>query len=188
MSEDKVLYDTGAQRVPIEHEVRYDLESPYARERRAKIYAEGSQKYDEFDPNGKWLRENFRKGLPVHDLLNHMERHLTLWKQGDTTEDHLAKASWALDVIMEQEKTQPQLNDMYFHLHRRATVTVELFGEPKPTTTIHHTVTEPTIHYSIHSEEKPVYDEFPYLKPSMPALWKRMWYNVVDTWDRIRNI
>ena len=34
---------------------------------------------------------NWEQGVPIHVCLNHLERHLNLYKSGDRSEDHLAK-------------------------------------------------------------------------------------------------
>lgn len=43
------------------------------------------------------------------DPLNHAVRHLYLWLQGDTSEDHLAHAAWNIFAIMHFEEARPEL-------------------------------------------------------------------------------
>lgn len=96
-------FSTGAVRSSDADSVRYDLISPIALRRLAETYAEGAKKYG---PNN-WL-----KGIPVSDLLNHALRHINLWMSDDCTEDHLAHAVWNLCSIMHFEETRPDLFDV----------------------------------------------------------------------------
>lgn len=77
---------------------RFDLISPFGLVRLAKVYAEGAKKYGD---------RNWELGQPIGEILNHVERHLNLWKQGDRSEDHLAKVAWGMFAIMHYEKTKP---------------------------------------------------------------------------------
>lgn len=179
VSEEPVVYATGAQRVPIEHEVRYDLESPYARERRARIYAEGSIKYDK--PGEV---ENFRKGLPFHDIWNHMDRHLTLWKQGDRSEDHLAKASWALDILMEQESTHPELNDLFFK-HRVSDHVHVVLGAGQASSTAFSVEFEDYSLKNVHYEYDEYMTSWQRLRTRLGNTWNDLKWSVIDAWDRL---
>lgn len=80
----KIHYEGGATRNEIEG--RYDLMSPYARRRIAKVYEEGAKP----PPKGHGER-NWESGLPEGVCVNHLEYHLNMYKMGDTNEDHLAK-------------------------------------------------------------------------------------------------
>lgn len=95
-------FDTGAIRSSDADHVRYDLIAPVGLRRLAETYAEGAAKYGD----ANWL-----KGIPASNLLNHLIRHIELWKAGDTNEDHLAHAAWGLFSIMTFEETRPELID-----------------------------------------------------------------------------
>jgi hypothetical protein len=81
---------------------RYDLISPIGLKRLAATYGEGAVKY----PPGNWM-----KGIPASDLINHAMTHIMQWLAGDTSEDHLAHATWNLFSVMHFEQTRPDLID-----------------------------------------------------------------------------
>lgn len=88
--------------------VRYDLVSPFMIESLAKTFAEGATKYGD---------QNWRKGLPFSNLLNHAMNHLVKYAMGDTSEPHLDHAFWNIGAMIEFRETgrEPELNDLYFH-------------------------------------------------------------------------
>jgi hypothetical protein len=94
-------FETGAVRSTDAEVVRYDLITPVGLERLAKTYAEGARKYSD----NNWLR-----GMPISDLLNHAIRHQYLYLSGDRSEDHLAHAAWGLFAAMHSEEKWPHLN------------------------------------------------------------------------------
>jgi len=99
-------FGTGAQRdMSTVRDVRYDLVSPFGLVRLAETYAIGARKYGD---------NNWRRGLPWSNTLNHLIKHVELWKAGDRSEDHLAHAAWGLFALMEYELTHPELNDLHF--------------------------------------------------------------------------
>lgn len=93
-------FDTGAVRGTDANGARFDLISPHLLQSLAETYAEGSAKYGD---------DNWLKGIPSKDLLNHALRHLNLWQLGDSSEPHLAHAIWNLGAIIHFEKTRPEL-------------------------------------------------------------------------------
>ncbi len=99
-------FDSGAVRAKLDT-VRYDLISPQALSRLAATYAEGARKYGD---------NNFRKGMEFSNLINHVLEHINTYIAGggEFEEDHLSHACWGLMTLMEQEKTRPELNDLYF--------------------------------------------------------------------------
>lgn len=99
----KTRFTTGAVRSADAADVRYDLISPIGERRLAETYAEGARKYGD----NNWL-----KGLPASDLMNHAKRHINLWLTGDASEDHLAHAAWNLVALMHFEETRPDLIDV----------------------------------------------------------------------------
>jgi hypothetical protein len=70
---------------------RYDLISPYALRRLARVYEAGAQKYDDYN----WL-----KGAPYCRFVDSALRHIQQWQMGHTDEDHLANAAWNLFCIL----------------------------------------------------------------------------------------
>lgn len=92
----KIVYSSGATRNNDAESERFDLISPYADQRKAKVYAEGALSHGE---------RNWEKGMPVKVILNHAKRHLNMWERGDRSEDHIAKVAWGMDAIMHLEET-----------------------------------------------------------------------------------
>jgi hypothetical protein len=74
-----------------DRETRFDLICPHALFRLARRYAEGSAKYGD---------DNWTKGIPIQNLLNHVLRHLNMFREGDLSDDHLAGAMWGIAAIM----------------------------------------------------------------------------------------
>lgn len=99
---DMKTFETGAVRSRDADNVRYDLITPIGLRRLAETYAEGARKYG---------ANNWRKGIPSSDLVNHAVRHIYLWLSGDNREDHLAHAVWNLMTCMHFEETRPELLD-----------------------------------------------------------------------------
>ena len=92
-------FESGATRSSDADSERYDLMSPFAAQRAAKIYAEGAEIHGE--RNWEIAEAEF-----FDVCLNHLERHLILWKQGDRSEDHLAKIRVNADFIMHYEEVK----------------------------------------------------------------------------------
>lgn len=104
-------FATGARRdLSPDRTERYDLITPWAWERLAKTYAEGSVKYGD---------RNWEKGIPASNLINHAIRHIVKWLKGDRDEDHLAHAVWNLCAVMHFEETRPDLIDVPTRQERR---------------------------------------------------------------------
>lgn len=99
-SDDVHKFDTGAVRGTDANGTRFDLISPHVLQALAETYAEGAKKYGD---------DNWLKGIPSKDLMNHALRHINLWQLGDTSEDHLAHAMWNLGAIIHFTKTRPEL-------------------------------------------------------------------------------
>ena len=98
-------FETGSQRSTQADSTRYDLVSEIGLERLAKTYAEGIAK--------GYAEHNWRLGQPFSVLINHVLWHLNRYKQGDSSEDHLAHASFGLFALLEFSETRPELNDLY---------------------------------------------------------------------------
>lgn len=95
-------FETGAVRSRDADMVRFDLITPIGLRRLAETYAEGAAKYG---------ANNWKRGIPASDLINHVIRHIYLWLSGDRAEDHLAHAAWGLMTTMHFEETRPELID-----------------------------------------------------------------------------
>lgn len=87
----EILMKSGAVRSTDAQGTRFDLICPTGLERLAQTYAEGAQKY---------AVDNWTKGMPISETLNHVIRHVNLFKQGDASEDHLAHAIWGLFAVI----------------------------------------------------------------------------------------
>ena len=97
-------FGTGATRSKDADSERYDLISPFAMRRLAKIMAEGAETHGD---------ANWEKGVPLDATLNHLERHLQLWKMEQKTgnkndaDDHMAKVVWGAMAICNYEYVVP---------------------------------------------------------------------------------
>jgi hypothetical protein len=89
---------------------RFDLFSPFALERIAKIYEKGAIKYED---------RNWEKGSPFSRTLDSVIRHVMQYMMGMDDEDHLAQAAWNLIAIMHLEQTKPYLDDMPHYLRSK---------------------------------------------------------------------
>lgn len=96
-----IQFDTGAVRSADNASVRYDLITPIGLRRVAEAYAEGSEKYEEF---------NWEKGMPVSDILNHAISHIFKFLSGDRSEDHLGHAAWNMLAACHSDEMWPHLN------------------------------------------------------------------------------
>jgi|TARA_R110000824_G_scaffold71409_2_gene182737 hypothetical protein len=103
-SEELRDFGTGATRSKDADAERYDLISPYALRRVATIMAEGAKTHGE---------ANWEKGVPLDATLNHLERHLQLWKMEQKSgkkidsDDHMAKVIWGAMAICHYEEVGP---------------------------------------------------------------------------------
>ena len=70
---------------------RYDLISPYALRRMARVMEKGCSKYGE---------RNWEQGAPADRFLDSCLRHLGQWQMGLHDEDHLGQAFWNLHCIV----------------------------------------------------------------------------------------
>jgi len=69
----------------------------------AQRYQLGSLKYSDY---------NWKKGMPYSDTYDHLMEHLSLWREGNTSEDHLAAAVFNIMCLMWYEVHMPELNNM----------------------------------------------------------------------------
>ena len=97
-------FKSGATRSEDAEEERYDLISPFAMKRLAVIYSEGAETHGD---------SNWEKGVPLDATLNHLERHLQMWKMemksGEKIgeDDHMAKVAWGAFAILHYEEVGP---------------------------------------------------------------------------------
>lgn len=81
----------------------YTLIPACALRRLAKIYETGNIRY----PDNQW-----RKGIPVSNIVDHALEHLMKWLEGSRTEDHLAKVAWAMFSLMYYESVDKLEDDV----------------------------------------------------------------------------
>jgi len=85
---------SGALREKNEGKGRFDLMSPYALLRVARIHEKGSKKYSP---------RNWEKGMKFSLFVDAALRHVIKYMMGMTDEDHLAQAVWNLDCLLHFE-------------------------------------------------------------------------------------
>jgi hypothetical protein len=94
----RVDYGTGAHREAAPGKGRYDLISPIAEDKLAKLLEKGAIKYTKYDPETGEVLEpgerNWENGLPLHTFVDSCRRHLNKLMQGESVEDHAAAALW----------------------------------------------------------------------------------------------
>jgi Domain of unknown function (DUF5664) len=71
--------------------------------RLAEVYGEGLTKYGP---------DNWMNGFEESVMLSHTLDHLRLYLSGDTTEDHIAHATWNLFTLMWIQENKPELIDL----------------------------------------------------------------------------
>ena len=96
-------FPSGAVRSSDADDVRFDLITPIGLRRLAEAYAEGARKYGDC---------NWQRGIPASQMLNHAIRHIYLWLEGDSTEDHLAHAAWNILGVCHFEEAMPEMIDV----------------------------------------------------------------------------
>jgi hypothetical protein len=87
--------DSGAKRDNNAGKGAYELISPFALERLAKIYERGA--------NQKGAR-NWEKGINFGRCIQSAKRHINQYMQSMDDEDHLAQACWNLCAVMHYEE------------------------------------------------------------------------------------
>lgn len=105
MTNNFTRFETGAIRNSEEDFPRYDLLSPIALEKLAKVAALGAKKYGE----ANWL-----KGIPIRNLINHAINHLFKFLRRDDSEDHLAHSLWNIHAAIHIMHYRPDLDDRIF--------------------------------------------------------------------------
>ena len=98
------FFESGATRSEDAEEERFDLVSPFAMQRIARVYAEGAKTHGS---------ANWERGVPLDATLNHLGRHLQMWKAEVKSgkkigeDDHMAKVAWGAFAIMHYEIAGP---------------------------------------------------------------------------------
>lgn len=87
--------------------LRYDLIPPGALEELAKLYTFGAKKYD---------ARNWQKGIKFSRVLAAMQRHIELFRQGETCDkehkmNHMASVAWGAFALIEFCKHLPEFDD-----------------------------------------------------------------------------
>lgn len=77
------VFESGAQRSPDADNQAYHLICPTAQAAEAETLSSGERRYG---------RDNWTRGMPIADTLNHALRHILLYLDGDRSEPHLAHA------------------------------------------------------------------------------------------------
>ncbi len=83
--------------------LRLDLIPTEAIRALGEVFTFGAAKYGD---------RNWEHGFPASVVINHTLRHLNLWLDGDTREDHLAHAAWNLFALMHFEELRPDVIDI----------------------------------------------------------------------------
>lgn len=107
-SGERQIFDTGCQRDTQMGKTRPDLIPPFALLRLARVYEQGSLKYDD---------NNWMKGMPYSRVLSSTLRHIIKYKFRKMlglkqNEDHLLQAAWNLFTLAEYEMIHPELDDI----------------------------------------------------------------------------
>jgi hypothetical protein len=107
-SGEREQFATGSQRDTRENKGRFDLISPIALIRLARVYEKGAEKYDD---------RNWERGQPISRYLDSAIRHLVCYQLGMRDEDHLGQAAWNAFAAMHTEEVgAAELNDLPIYL------------------------------------------------------------------------
>lgn len=93
-----VTFSSGASREKGKH-AYHGIPGFFVR-RLADIFTEGIEKYGE---------DNWTKGMPSTDVYDHLMDHLMLYRDGDRSQDNLAKVAWGVMALMFNEIVFPNL-------------------------------------------------------------------------------
>ena len=89
------IYNGGAVRDCRKGKGRFDLISPIALTRIAKVYEQGAE--------GKGDR-NWEEGIPLSRFIDSATRHINQYLSGMRDEDHIAQAAWNLMGLIHTEE------------------------------------------------------------------------------------
>lgn len=101
----RVDYGNGARRESAPGKGRYDLISPIAEDKLAKLLEKGALKYSVWDDDGNLLESgerNWENGLPLHLFVDSCKRHLRMlmMAEGEDYEDHAVAALWNMMALV----------------------------------------------------------------------------------------
>jgi len=99
-----ILIEHGIKNINYQEGLGYFNIHPIIYKELAQTYNEGKIKYCSY---------NCELGFPIHDLLNHAERHVTEWRLGIIDDRHLPHALWNVLMAMHSEEKWPHLNSPY---------------------------------------------------------------------------
>jgi hypothetical protein len=99
--EQETTFAGGAKRIVI-LECSH-LICPELNRRVGLIYTEGLDSYPDKSVSHYAQISTARFGLPLDNLLRHLDNHYLRYRHGDNSEDNLAKIAWAIQQIMHQE-------------------------------------------------------------------------------------
>jgi len=102
----KITFESGAVRQSNEGKGRFDLLSPFALGRLAKVCEEGSRKYED---------RNWEKGMPFSVLIDHALTHLVAYMKRESDEDHLGHAFWNIMALIHFESARPYLDNRPYY-------------------------------------------------------------------------
>ena len=97
-----VAFETGAVRGTDHADCNVALIPSEAIRAIGRAFAEGTKKYG---------RDNWLKGMPQTNLIQHAQEHIMSFLDGDESEEHLGHALWNLAVAAHQKKFRPDLDD-----------------------------------------------------------------------------
>jgi len=97
-------FSTGAVRSADLSGKRFDLIPYSAVERLSEVLHEGAEKYGE---------NNWKKGMPVNDIVAHAIRHLFLYLEGQHNEDHIGHALCNLAFVTYFQDNQEKYTELW---------------------------------------------------------------------------
>lgn len=123
----RVTYgDSGAVRESAPGKGRYDLISPIAMDKLAKLLEKGALKYE---------ARNWELGLPLHTFVDSGMRHMRMFLEGDLSEDHAVAWLWnAMALVHTLEMIDrgllpPELDDLGRDVYWRTPLEAEPIRE-----------------------------------------------------------
>lgn len=97
------VHESGAKRSSRKGKGRYDLISPIALRRLARLYENGCEHF------GEW---NWEQGQRFSLLMDSALRHLNNYREGMRDEDHLTQAAWNIFAMIHFDEARPEFNDL----------------------------------------------------------------------------
>jgi len=115
-SGERLTFASGAVRDTSKGKGRYDLLSPHAIFRLARVFEKGAEKY---------AARNWEQGMSISRLIDSGLRHTFQYLEGNRDEDHLAQAAWNLMAAIHMEEqirrglVDNQFNDLPNHVENK---------------------------------------------------------------------